>query len=136
VVLNGIGGYSPLFRGYGCEEEFFSIRAWLCGYSVRLIGDLLIEHRYRESGHPEEESWERAFNRHVAAGTLFANGIYESCYRERLIRGNPDPEVMRRLDECSLYVTRLRQGLQSRRRVRDSDLAALCGVSHPEPISN
>lgn len=46
--LERIGGYPPLFAGYGVEEQELSARAWLIGHGVRLITGARVGHLNRE----------------------------------------------------------------------------------------
>ena len=43
-----IGGYTPVFSGYGCTEQELSARAWLMGYGVRCITGAQVGHLDRE----------------------------------------------------------------------------------------
>jgi glycosyltransferase involved in cell wall biosynthesis len=137
-VLQYVGGYAPGFRGFGCEEEYLSLRAWLCGFSVRLVPEVETEHQYDRQvdrrtadGGSGELTWETTFNRHVTAMIVFEDDVYERCYRPRLLAVNPDTEVLRRLAKYEVFLRDLRQALQSRRRVSDAELEALCGIKHP-----
>ena len=44
-----LGGYSPLFRVWGAEEQDLSIRAWASGLAVRCVADARVGHLTRRA---------------------------------------------------------------------------------------
>lgn len=134
TILKAVGGYAPCLQGYGCEEEFLSIRAWMMGFEVRVAPSVIIPHHYdrpvnrASQNSPGQEQWEIPYNRHVMAKVLFEDGVYERCYQHRIPF---PPGVAVRLDANSLAIRALREDLQGRRVRSDSQLAAVCGIRHP-----
>ena len=50
-LFNRLGGYDPGMIWYGAGEPELSVRAWLNGADVVVVGDLLVEHEFK----PKEE---------------------------------------------------------------------------------
>ena len=75
--LDLLGGYAPLFDGYGCEEEYLSLRAWLCGLECRVTPFLPMPHNYdrtvtrKDKTGTEQLPWEMPYNRLIMASVLF-----------------------------------------------------------------
>lgn len=44
-----LGGFSPLFRVWGAEEQDLSMRAWMAGLGVRCVADARVGHLSRRS---------------------------------------------------------------------------------------
>lgn len=134
-VLDAVGGYAPAYMGWGCEEEYLSLRAWITGHECRIVPAVQVPHQYkrtiyrRDSSGVDELPWESSYNRHVAATVCFGPATYSQRYarRIRLPRACADHLLK---NEASIKTAMKR--IESRRTIDDQELAALCGVVHPE----
>lgn len=45
-LLRDIGGWAMGLRGWGLDEEFACVRAWMMGYEVRLVTSVHVSHKY------------------------------------------------------------------------------------------
>ena len=139
-TLDHVGGYAPCYDGYGCEEEFLSIRAWLVGRECKVVPRCVVGHYYNRSflrgtaDGQAERWWEQSFNRHVAAMTCFEDGVYDATYRPRLLKSCDDPAMHELWRARYSAINELRELIRSRRVRRDAELAAWCGVNHPSPL--
>lgn len=95
-VLHALGGWAMGLRGWGFDEEFISVRAWLLGYEVRLVPSTHAGHRYTRKPTPRadsrseaEESWVLVYARAYMNFVLFGNSVWLGS----------DEEVNRALDE-------------------------------------
>ena len=139
-TLERIGGYAPCYDGYGCEEEFLSIRAWLVGHECKVIPRCVVGHYYDRTfvrgtaDGQNERWWEQSFNRHVAAMTCFEDSVYDAVYRPRLLKACDDPALHALWREKYPAINELRELIRSRRVRRDAELGAWCGVTHPSAL--
>lgn len=140
-LLDRIGGFGPCLTGWGADEEFLSLRAYLCGFDCRLLG-FDMPHHYRKTDEPklpsrvcahgtEPEKWRPAFNRHVLMSTCFEDGVYERSYAPTMWRTYGPNELRDALAGADEQIRRLRALLQERRTRSDAELTALLGVPHP-----
>jgi glycosyltransferase involved in cell wall biosynthesis len=49
-LFRSLGGYDETLPLYGAAEPEFSVRAWLAGYEIVNLPDLLVSHRFRPAG--------------------------------------------------------------------------------------
>lgn len=77
AILSAIGGYCPRLVGYGCEEEWLSLRAWVCGFEVRAAPRVIALHHFGHNlnrasacGSPEQPDT-MGLNRAIIAESLF-----------------------------------------------------------------
>ena len=83
-VLRAIGGWSMGLRGWGFDEEFACVRAWMMGYEVRLLATTYAAHRYerdpemkRSDAESEEEAgWVLCYARAYANFVLFGKPVW------------------------------------------------------------
>lgn len=135
-LLDRVGGYAPGFYGYGVEEEYLSIRAWVVGGEVRCVPRAEAWHYYRRpidrrtADGVADPTWAGCFNRHVAAMVCFQPHVYEKHYKPRL---DPitDPQVFERLESCKDEIESVRSIVNSNRQQNDASLARWCGLVHP-----
>lgn len=133
-LLAAVGGYAPALTGYGVEEEYLALRAWITGHECKVVPRAECPHFYR----PDDDKGDRSraqpspwgpdarsmsINRHVAAIVCFEENVYERNYRPKL------PFVD--FTSLSAAIEDARSIVQANRKVRDRDLQKLCGVVHP-----
>lgn len=84
-VLRAIGGWSMGLRGWGFDEEFACVRAWLLGYEVRLVASTYAAHRYTrdfeaiarvDTSGSAEDPWVLTYTRAYANYVLFGEAIW------------------------------------------------------------
>jgi glycosyltransferase involved in cell wall biosynthesis len=135
-LMHHIGGYNRDHVGWGNEQEFVSLRAWIAGFDCRLI-DFAMPHHYARENHKADRvdahgtpsnNWEVWHNRHFMARTCFADGVFERIYGP-LSKGHYWPDGLRRAVEASLpAVKRMRAHIAGIRLRSDAEVAALVGM--------
>jgi GT2 family glycosyltransferase/predicted O-methyltransferase YrrM len=141
-IWDCIDGINPHFYGWGCGEQDLSLKAWLCGYEVRRINYLVVEHRFhRDPKRPvgpngRMSSWHNRFNELVMAACIFPPEIFKEVYEPFLaqaitIRGGDDAAYTRFRRVEPELVDYGRQ-LRSRFALRYEDLAT-CGAGYTVP---
>lgn len=136
-LLDRMGGYAPGYFGYGVEEEFLGLRAWLVGGECRVVPRAVVGHWFnrtfsrRTSDGSIDKPWEQHFNRHVAAQVCFEESVYERVYLPRLTRYGTDPEMLQKLASRASELLLLRSHVQKNRVMKDAALEEWCGVRHP-----
>lgn len=82
-ILDTIGGYSPGLAGYGCEEEWVSLRVLAAGFECRVSPKCIALHHYghscdrRSACGSDERPWEMARNRIFIRDKCFHGSKYE-----------------------------------------------------------
>lgn len=137
AMFDRIGGYAPAYFGYGMEEEYLGLRAWITGGECRVVPRSVVGHwfnrffdRATEDDHPGY-NWEQHYNRHVAAKVCFGEDVYRKHYKSRLDQYGMDPLMYQRLDSSTEEIAKVHDLIQQNRTVPDAHLAEWCGVSHP-----
>ena len=111
-----LGGFSPLFRVWGVDEQDLSARAWLTGLGVACVVDARVGHLCRPS-FPYPVQYEHLeFNQIVMVRSLFEEPTVHAL--EKFFEPIPR-QVQTWLDETDLG--EWRSTVQSRRRMRDSE---------------
>jgi hypothetical protein len=72
-LFHHLGGYDESLPLYGAAEPEFSVRAWLSGYEIVNVPDLLIQHRFRSQSNRDKFY---AANRSV----ILPNYLRFACY--------------------------------------------------------
>jgi len=72
-LFHHLGGYDESLPLYGAAEPEFSVRAWLSGYEIVNLPDLLIRHRFRPEA--EQDAFCASIN-----PLLIRNFLRFSCY--------------------------------------------------------
>lgn len=72
-LFHHLGGYDESLAPYGVAEPEFSVRAWLSGYEIVNVPDLLIRHWFRPRAEYDE------FRRSIS-GALLRNYLRFACY--------------------------------------------------------
>lgn len=136
-VLSLIGGYAPAYFGYGVEEEYLGIRAWLVGAECRYVPRSVVGHWFNRTftratadGQPDRP-WEQHYNRHVCALVCFEDGVYERVYKPRLAKYGEDPEMMSKLEQSKAEIEAARALVQRNRKFNDAALLDWAGLQHP-----
>ena len=82
-VLHALGGWAMGLRGWGFDEEFIAVRAWLLGYEVRLVPSTHAGHRYNRKPMPRadsrsesEEPWVLVYARAYMNFVLFGESVF------------------------------------------------------------
>lgn len=135
-VLSRIGGYAPGFAGYGLEEEYLSLRAWIAGGECRVVPRTGTRHYFmrpldRRTAVRVDRPWAMHYNRHVAAMVCFDDGVYESVYKPRLDAAGRHAALDALLAEKSSEIAAVRADFKKNRRLSDALLPRWCGVTHP-----
>lgn len=126
-ALEKIGGYCPLLIGYGYEEEWIGLRAFMLGVPVWACPAVRMPHRYhrknsrtpRKAGSKTPAPME--FNSHATSAAMFDRATYSKL----TARKPPSPECRTFLLQRSEQIGGFRQFLQSRRVASDADFALL-----------
>jgi glycosyltransferase involved in cell wall biosynthesis len=131
-TMSFLGGYCPLLIGYGLEEEWIGLRAFLLGIECRVSPSVPMPHHYSRDldmtpKNPSRvPSFRNEYNRHVMAACLFTEETYSAYVRSM---GLSEP-CRARLAEHADEIGRVRDYLQSRRVRSDADFARI-GIVHP-----
>jgi GT2 family glycosyltransferase len=134
TILEAVGGYAPCYTGWGCEEEYLSLRAWITGHKCMLVPRVVVPHQYtrsidrRDASGGSEVRWEIHHNRHVAAVVCFGEQVYSQKYARRIPLPGPCASALMK-NETKIKAAMDHIALN--RTVQDEELAALCGVVHP-----
>jgi hypothetical protein len=111
-----LGGFSPLFRVWGADEQDLSVRAWLAGLGVRCATDARVGHFWRPAFPYPVQFEHLEFNQLVLIRTVFDDvtaAMLESSFE-------PVPRKVREwLD--AVDVPTWRAVVQGARRVEDRD---------------
>ena len=81
-ILEDVGGYAPGLVGYGCEEEWASLRVWARGHECRVSTRCIALHHYghlcdrRSADGAAERPWEMARNRIYIRNRMFPGKRY------------------------------------------------------------
>jgi glycosyltransferase involved in cell wall biosynthesis len=93
-VFKAISGYDAGFNTWGYEDIEISVKAWLMGYSTRIITDLTVLHYFRKKAPYQVDGFEHTYNYfrsallHLKAERV--NKVREIIYRT-LQATNHDP---------------------------------------------
>lgn len=85
AVLPRLGGYAPCLLGYGYEEEWLGMRAWLFGAEVRCMRDAEVQHQYRRKTVPPRSVALEWWNRAVALRLLLGQDQYNEAIQPGLL---------------------------------------------------
>jgi GT2 family glycosyltransferase len=111
-----LGGFSPLFRVWGVDEQDVSARAWLNGLGVKCVAGARVGHLCRP-GFPYPVQYEHLeFNQIVMLRSLFGDATVRAL--EKFFEPVPG-QVQEWLDDTD--VSAWRAAVQSRRRLDDSE---------------
>jgi glycosyltransferase involved in cell wall biosynthesis len=127
-ALTELGGYCPLLIGYGFEEEWIGLRAFLAGIDVWACPAVRIPHNFQRKNPrtPKVQGPDRHFameyNSHVAGSTLFDSSTYSRIAKTKPISS----ECRELLVANSDLIGGFRQFIQRRRVVSDADFQTLC----------
>lgn len=136
-LLKHLGGYTPAYKGWGVEEEYLSLRAYLLGFDCRLIHDLRVAHNYQRKPDRQdcamrpESTLDPLHNRHVAARVCFGEDVYAEIYRPSLERAHRGVDVDALLAETEESWRTAQAVVQGRVLRSVEELRELCGVEHP-----
>jgi glycosyltransferase involved in cell wall biosynthesis len=111
-----LGGFSPLFRVWGADEQDLSARAWLAGLGVRCVVDARVGHFWRPAFPYPVFFEDLEFNQMAMVRSVFDDASVEMLQPSF----HPvSPTVQQWLDAAN--VAAWRDTVQSARRVEDSD---------------
>ncbi len=68
-VFFDIGGFNEM-RMWGSSEPYLSLKAWLCGYEIRLLQPVRVGHKFRDQSPYSFEIWNTCYNKMRAVLTL------------------------------------------------------------------
>lgn len=134
-ILEAVGGYAPLLRGWGCEEEFLSLRAWACGFRVKCVQTLEFAHQYKRKirrvrGSDNIELCR--FSRCVVAYTLFPD-LWKDwepmMFRE--LRDSEAKRLRRLLVENKKDLDDLKDRINVARKLTMEELVLRTGIDFP-----
>jgi Glycosyl transferase family 2 len=130
-----LGGFCPLLRTWGLDEEDLSVRAWMAGLGVRLVRDAQVGHLSRKK--KDTEGWPFSSNELFFNSTVLMRSIFD---KETLELFAPffepvSPLIQDWLDEVDLAGWRER--VQSVRKITDREFFSRFGsrmpVTHQRP---
>lgn len=130
-ILKRIGGYAPGLRGYGIEEEYLSIRAYMVGADCAVSPRVICQHNYnhglsrKTADSNGEQSWEMPFNRLVASWVCFPGVKYPASDAPKDIKRRFEAAIQPNLSSA-------RTVLAANTVRNNADLARLCGIVHPK----
>jgi len=111
-----LGGFSPLFRVWGADEQDVSARAWLAGLGVRCVADARVGHFWRPAFPYPVHFEDLEFNQLAMIRSVFDD---ESVAMLEPSFHPISPKVQQWLE--AIDVTAWRATVQSARRVEDRD---------------
>src|SRR5262249_34739530 len=91
-----LGGFSPLFKVWGVDEQDLSARAWITGLGVKCVTDARVGHLWRPSFPYPVQFEHLEFNQLVMVRTLFEEATVKTL--EEFFKPIP-VQVERWLDE-------------------------------------
>lgn len=112
-TFSRLRGFEGL-KGYGAEEEYLSIKAWMSGGGVRQIRDVVVGHRFNVSrivgGRPKfiTSGYEVLHNRMVIASTLLPAPVASMCMDFWKAREKNYTSAFRQLEEEAAHIEELR----------------------------
>lgn len=118
-TFNRLRGFEGL-TGYGAEEEYLSIKAWMSGGGVRQIRDVVVGHRFNVSrivgGRPKfvTSGYEVLHNRMVIASTLLPERTAAECMRYWSKRQTRYAEARAQIEREAEHIAELREYYMSR----------------------
>ncbi|MGD0009753.1 MAG: glycosyltransferase [Terriglobia bacterium] len=126
-----IGGFSPLFRIWGKDEQDISARAWLAGLGVKCVTGARVGHLSR-SQFPYPVRWEEIeYNQLAMVRTVFEQETAMAL--EELLRPVPQ-QVQEWLDETDF--SEWRSLVQSARKISDAEFFSRFLPELPDRIEN
>ena len=111
-----LGGFSPLFRVWGADEQDLSARAWLAGLGVRCVADARVGHFWRPTFPYPVYFEDLEFNQLAMVRSVFDDASIAML--EPSFHPIP-PRVQQWLE--AVDVAAWRETVQSARRVEDRD---------------
>jgi glycosyltransferase involved in cell wall biosynthesis len=72
------GGLNFL-RGWGCEEQMLSLKAWMSGTTIKLMRDCVVWHKFRTKREDPPyiiETWTQAYNKLFIVMTMFPHDLW------------------------------------------------------------
>lgn len=139
-LLDAVGGYAPLLREWGHEEEWLSLRAWIMGYDCRLIG-AMVRHRYEDrivnrqaadGSHPDQHAL--PFNFSTVMQLVWSDMRYWQSLRWSMfsVWGQDIAAGVRRLEQQNASeIQRIKSIIDTTRTRTDAEIAGLIG---PDPV--
>ena len=140
TIYKRIGGYAPLLRGWGREEEWLAFRAWITGCEVRCISGLKVPHQYRRTvtrtdvqGNNPEEWMDAAWNSWLVMSCAYEDQkVFDEVHGPALLAHHGERYNAMRpvLDE---YVAAFRDFLSKVRRRTDEEVREKMGIQLSAP---
>ena len=99
ALLEDVGGFAPGLRGWGYEEEYLCLRAWMRGWECRTVPNVEVPHQYtrsidREDANGERpDPWEFFYNVHVAMAVVFGEEEFLGTHRPWLASLAPSQDL-------------------------------------------
>ncbi len=160
VIWEDLGGFNPLFHGWGQDEQDISIRAWQMGYEVRAMSNLTVAHRWDrtaimdddpdrdvketwQGAYTEEErkqlctegnmmnTWEPGFNAIVSCYVLPEDPEFFDRYKKKLRDRWPDAMAWHRFHEKIKEIKEYRAWIQFKRKRSDKRIEMYIGEFLP-----
>ena len=160
VIWEDLGGFNPIFHGWGQDEQDISIRAWQAGYEVRAMSNLTVAHRWDrnaimdddpnrdvketwQGAYTEEErkhlciegdmmnTWQPGFNAIVSCFVLPEDDLFFGNYEHKLKERWPDAMAWHRFHEKFDEIVAYRQQVQAKRKRSDKRIEMYIGKFLP-----
>ena len=129
-IWDALDGLNPNFHGWGYEEADLSIRAWLYGFEVRRMNNLVVKHNYNRNLKGNFlNSWQSGFNSLVCHATLFEDGVWQEIrpYMFRMVA----EEAIARFEKKESEIMAFREKVQKSRNMSDKDVQAFTKFPTP-----
>lgn len=136
-TLETIGGYARHSIGWGYEEEFLSVRAYIAGFDCRLVM-VPVEHQYKRTVDRKDVNgfewpgWTGWYNKHFAMATLWEAGRYENVYAPLMFKHFDHPDMRAALAKAADEITDMRTRIAFIRKRSDQDVGWMLGLPHAD----
>jgi glycosyltransferase involved in cell wall biosynthesis len=132
-VWEALGGLNDCLYGWGYEEHDLSLRAYLTGFDVRRLNNLVLSHRFqRELKEPKKPfvGTHAEYNAMVVAACIFEDGVFERLFHPFYKQVAPVAALLAFEDNLD-NINTFREFVQNRRVYFDEDLVSLCDFRLP-----
>lgn len=140
-LLDSIGGFAPALIGYGVDEPYLAMRAWLCGWECKGVPAASVQHRFwhvgdkpkrasldAPTGDGESYQHEIATNNHIASRVCFGDAIWHRHFRPREAWNDV---IERRIESVEPEIRHAQAIVHANRTRTHEQVAAICGVPIP-----
>lgn len=136
-TMEHIGGYARHSLGWGYEEEFLSLRAYIAGFDCRLVMTP-VEHQYKRTVDRKDingfewPGWTGWFNKHFAMATLWESGRYENIVGPLMFAHFDNPDMRKAIANAAPEIADMRTRIAYIRKRSDQDVGWMLGLPHAD----